>query len=174
MHFICACTYSHLLATQKPFFITKDELNKVKMQSHCTIDDYYSGDLNTSLFRGGSRHTTSLNKFVEDECLYFCYNHDVSTVEFTFCSSTGTQTLIDHFILTDNLSQSITIYETIDIVDNISDHLPVLLELGGLAPLSIENADNGVNVTAGTRNKPLWSVASDVDIININSCLIIT
>ena len=39
---MAACTYSHLLATQKPFFITEDDINTVKMQSHCTIDDYYS------------------------------------------------------------------------------------------------------------------------------------
>ena len=40
LHFIYACTYSQL-ATQKPFSITRDEINTVKMQSHCTIDDYY-------------------------------------------------------------------------------------------------------------------------------------
>ena len=31
----------NLLATQKPFFIIKDEINTVKMQSPCTIDYYY-------------------------------------------------------------------------------------------------------------------------------------
>ena len=40
LHFIYACTYSHLLATQKPFSITRDEINTVKMQSHCTIVDW--------------------------------------------------------------------------------------------------------------------------------------
>ena len=53
-------------------------------------------------------------------------------------------------------------YDTLDIIDNISDHMPVLLVLSGLSPLDTENADNVVNVVS--RNKPLWSVASDVDI----------
>ena len=53
-------------------------------------------------------------------------------------------------------------YDTIDIIDNISDHMPVLLVLSGLSPLDTENADNVVSVVS--RNKPLWSVASDVDI----------
>ena len=74
------------------------------------------GDFNTSLFRNESRHTISLNKFVEEECLYFCCNHVVSNVDFTFFSSTGTQTLIDHFIIISNMSQCITMYATLDIL----------------------------------------------------------
>ena len=74
------------------------------------VDVYMiGGDFNTSLFRNESRYTISLNKFVEDECLYFCCNHVVSNVDFTFFSSTRTQTLIDHFIITSNISQCITI-----------------------------------------------------------------
>ena len=127
------------------------------------VDVYMiGGDFNTSLFRNESRHTISLNKFVEKECLYFCCNHVVSNVDFTFFSSTGTQTLIDHFIITSNMSQCITMYDTLDIIDNISDHMPVLLVLSGISPLDTENVDNVVNVVS--RNKPLWSVASDVDI----------
>ena len=53
-------------------------------------------------------------------------------------------------------------YDTLDIIDNISDHMHVLLVLSGLSPLNTENADNVVNVVS--RNKPLWSVSSDVDI----------
>ena len=53
-------------------------------------------------------------------------------------------------------------YDTLDVIDNISDHMPVLLVLSGLAPLDTENADNEVNVVS--RNKPLWSVVSEVDI----------
>ena len=53
-------------------------------------------------------------------------------------------------------------YDTLDIIDNISDHMPVLLVLSGLSPLDTENADNVVSVVS--RNKPLWSVTSDVDI----------
>ena len=40
-HFINVSTYSQLLTTQELSFIIKDENNKVKMHSHCTIDYYY-------------------------------------------------------------------------------------------------------------------------------------
>ena len=127
------------------------------------VDGYMiGGDFNISLFCNESRHTISLDKLVEEECLYFCYNHVVSNVDFTYFSSTGAQTLIDHFIISSNMSQCITTNDTLDIIHNISDHMPVLLVLSGLAPLDTENADNEVNVVS--RNKPLWSVASDVDI----------
>ena len=49
------------------------------------VDVYMiGGDFNTSLFRNESRYTISFNKFVEDERLYFCCNHVVSNVDFTF------------------------------------------------------------------------------------------
>ena len=51
------------------------------------------------------------------------------------------------------MSQCITTYDTLDIIDNISDHMPVILVFSGLAPLDTENADNEVNVVY--RNKPL-------------------
>ena len=86
--------------------------------------------------------------FVDKECLYFCCNHVVSNVDFAFFSSTGTQTLIYHFIITSNMSQCITMYDTLDIIDNISDHMPVLLVLSGLSPLDTENADNVVSVVS--------------------------
>ena len=52
-------------------------------------------------------------------------------------------------------------YDILDIIDNISDHMPVLLVLSGLAPLDTENADNEINVVS--RNTPLWSVESLAD-----------
>ena len=58
------------------------------ISSYCVdnnVDVYMiGGDFNTSLFRNESRHTISLNKFVEEECLYFCCNNVDSNVDFTF------------------------------------------------------------------------------------------
>ena len=65
--------YNHVLSVISIYFVDNN------------VDVYMiGGDFNTSLFRNESRHTISFNKFVEEECLYFCCNHVVSNVDFTF------------------------------------------------------------------------------------------
>ena len=49
--------------------------------------------------------------------------------------------------------------------------MAVPLVLSGLAPMDTENADNEVNVVS--RDKPLCSVASDVDIDKYKQLLIV-
>ena len=45
---------------------------------------------------------------------------------YTFCSKgSGARSLIDHFILSDNLMPSFTEYESVDDVDNLSDHVAI-------------------------------------------------
>ena len=39
----------------------------------------------------------------------------------------GTRTLIDHFLLSDNIIHDVIGYSTIDLIDNLSDHLPLFV-----------------------------------------------
>ena len=66
------------------------------------------------------------------------------------------------------MSHCITAYKTLDIVDNISDHMPVLLEISGHAPLTTRSASVSDNELY---SKPLWSNASVVDISKYKHCL---
>ena len=66
------------------------------------------------------------------------------------------------------MSQYITTYDTLDIIDNISDHMPELLVLSGLAPLDTENADNEVNVI-----NRYGLLRQMLILININNCSIV-
>ena len=68
------------------------------------------------------------------------------------------------------MSHSIIMYETIDCIGNISDHLPVLLEI----PLDVSLILNRVKPHRDTGNigtKPLWSHATEEDISLYKHCL---
>ena len=134
------------------------------------VDVYLvGGDFNTSLIRTGSRQTLSLNSFVQDECLYYCCKNALSTVAYTFFGPTGITSLIDHVIITTNLSQCITKYETLDLIENISDHMPLLLQISGYAPMT-SNITDGC-MLLGIYDKALWSSASTINITQYKQCL---
>ena len=48
---------------------------------------------------------------------------------YTFYGPTGSKTLIDHFIVTVNISQYVNKYYTLDFIENISDHMPLYVEI---------------------------------------------
>ena len=56
-------------------------------------------------------------------CIRFVSNH----VPHTFIGINGTRTLIDHFLLSDNIIHDVIGYSTKDLIDNLSDHLPLFV-----------------------------------------------
>ena len=85
------------------------------------------GDLNIDFFRLGSNNTISLKLFLEEEymsCVLDLFSNDVPR---TFIGINGTRTLIDHFLLSDNIIHDVIGYSTIDLIDNLSDHLPLFV-----------------------------------------------
>ena len=86
------------------------------------------GDLNTDISRINSANTITLKDFVSNECLQLAI-YNMSSVTLTVISAINSQSLIDHFILLASLFDCIMIYKQVDSIDNISDHLPVLLHL---------------------------------------------
>ena len=88
--------YNHVLNTVSLYYINNN------------VETYVlGGDFNTALNRETSRRTIALNKFVYDEYLYYCCLDASSNVTYTFCGPTGSKTLIDHFIVTVNISQNV-------------------------------------------------------------------
>ena len=85
------------------------------------------GDWNSDISRNNVQ-TNSFLSFIEEESLSLCLNFDDAIVPYTFHNANSNST-IDHFLLTKNLTQYITRYESLFIVDDFSDHVPLKLEL---------------------------------------------
>ena len=57
------------------------------------------------------------------------YVLDLLSNAHTFIGINGTRTLIDHFLFSDNIIHDVIGYNTIDLIDNLSDHLPLIVLL---------------------------------------------
>ena len=145
--------YNCVLSDISLYFDNNNNIN------YCVID----GDVNTDLSRDASNPTLSLNHFVQHENLFDWCNSNIFNIDYTFVSPTGATSLIDHFIIPVEMSHSIITYETIDCIDNISYHIPVLLVI----PLDVSLILNRFEPHTDTGNigtKPLWSHAAEEDI----------
>ena len=144
-------------------------LNTVSL--YCTnnnVDTYVlGGDFNTALNRETSRRTIALNEFVSDEYLYYCCLDASSNVTYTFFGPTGSKTLIDHFIVTVNISQYVSKYYTLDLIENISDHMPLYIEIVNHTPMISSTVDTCIT----PRVRALWSGASVDDITKYKQCV---
>ena len=90
-----------------------------------------AGDMNRELTRQNSWYTSGIKRFVTDESLYFAHEHPTSNIEYSYFNTTyNTFTIIDHFIVSKHLYDSIVKhYSLCDEVDNQSDHCPIVLSL---------------------------------------------
>ena len=82
------------------------------------------GDLNCDIARDVPQ-THALMEFIERENFYLALNNGNSSVTHTHESLST----IDHFMVTPNLSDFITKYETLETVNNFSDHIPIILHM---------------------------------------------
>ena len=85
------------------------------------------GDWNSDISRDTVQSKTFLS-FVRNQSLSLCLNYNNAKVPFTFHNENSRSTL-DHFILTNNLFSSVSKYESLFLVDDFSDHVPIKLEL---------------------------------------------
>ena len=90
-------------------------------------DDYFlvAGDFNVDFLRPSST-CDLLKSFITDNNLKLVSNFIPNLVDFTF-ESKGivSKSLIDHFIVSENLLCNIHDYSVIMSCDNFSDHFPV-------------------------------------------------
>ena len=110
----------------------KDVLQEVYdiVHSNQDIDRIvFGGDLNCDLQRLGER-----SRVLREFCVRFsaelCAEHPASRVEYTYRNdATGARSLVDHFVLTENLMANLSGHVTWDEVDNFSDHLPIIARI---------------------------------------------
>ena len=119
-------------------------LNTVSL--YCTNNNVYTdvfgGDFNTAFNRKTSRHTIALNQFVYDEYLYYCCLDASSKVQYTFFGHTGSKTLIEYFIVTVNISHYVSKYYKLDLIENVSDHMPLYVEIVNHTPMISSTVDD--------------------------------
>ena len=142
------------------------EIDAIISMNNCPEFVILGGDLNTDLSRVNSSHTKTLIDFCSTNDLKFCVSTSLSSVTFTYENeSSGVRSLIDHFVVSDNLFDEITHYSALDHGHNPSDHCPVLLQLSTSAPhLSLPTSPTN-NVTVP------WATASMEQIELYKSCL---
>ena len=90
-----------------------------------------AGGMNTSFDRKGSEHTKHLEYILRTEGLKDCLCHACSNVQYSFTSPVNhSGHVIDHFIVSSNLFNSISCYFSLHDGDNVSQHSPIVLKLG--------------------------------------------
>ena len=111
------------------------------------------GDINTDLSRLYSVNTISLQKFVAQENLSLALSAVDNTIEHTYRGFNNSVSLIDHFIVSENIQTHVEEYYTEDSIDNLSDHIPLFIQLRCI----VESVP--INVVPVMQSKPVWGLA---------------
>ena len=117
------------------------------------LDCIIGGDINTVLSRIHSSNTISLQKFVTHENLSLALSAVDNTIEHTYRGFNNSVSLIDHFIVPENIHTHVDEYYTEDSIDNLSDHIPLFIQLryiGESVPISVAPV---------MQSKPVWGLA---------------
>ena len=102
-------------------------LNDICIVSNSVGANYVciGGDYNTDLNRN-TPQTEALKSYIGDNNLYICTNSTTSSIQYTYRSKiNNTRTLIDHFIVSENLGRKLLEVTATDSIHNSSDHLPI-------------------------------------------------
>ena len=91
-----------------------------------------------------------------------------NNVQYTFTGVSSNHSLIDHYIISENVCNNIVEYFTEDYVDNLSDHVPLYFTLCCNINFNLCNETNDTN---SRRSKPQWSAASEEQIKSYQSDL---
>ena len=71
--------------------------------THNVVNCVIGGDVNTDISRIKSGNTISLQNFIEKENLFLAVNEVINTVTHTYTGINNTSSLIDHFIMSENM-----------------------------------------------------------------------
>ena len=126
-------------------------------ETHNVVNCVIGGDLNTDVSRIRSGNTISLHNYMDKENLFLAINEVRNTVKFTYKGINNSVSLIDHFIMTENMCLLTKNYYTMDSVDNLFDHVPVFMILNcSVKTVPIES-------DKVSSRSPLWGIASGYD-----------
>ncbi len=124
------------------------------------------GDFNTDL-RRSYYFTTAFNEYINDELMYPCIKSDCSTEQCTYCSKgSNSRSLIDHFVISENLQDDLSSYDEIDSHDNFLDHITFKFVLNVNVIYCHRSATVQENITL-----PAWSKLTNGQIIAYQSVL---
>ena len=87
------------------------------------------GDLNTDMSRTKSGNSINLQNFMDEENLFLVLKETINNVAYTYKGASNATSLIDHFIVSEDLTMLASDYFTLDSVDNLSDHVPLYMFL---------------------------------------------
>ena len=88
-------------------------------------------------------------------------------IDYTYCGPNQAFSVIDHFIISRCLSSSIAVYKTISSMGNISDHVPLFLDVEWHSPKITNIFDP---ITDQIPN-PLWGRATQAQVEHYQSRL---
>ena len=109
-----------------------------------------------------TNYTKYLTEFIGNESLLWWLDEKEHNVDYS-CENRATNSfsLIDHFLLTDNLGTSLETCSVAHSCDNMSDHSVISISLEILVEHCSSNANCGYHV-----NRPIWNKATE-DNINL-------
>ncbi|ELT88223.1 hypothetical protein CAPTEDRAFT_192739 [Capitella teleta] len=148
-----------------------DVLDEVKMlismHSEC---DYVvlGGDFNTDFTRTNSQRVISLGLFMHECNLKNC-SLNAPHVDFTYVNdATGARSVIDHFLISENLIPNVVHFSSLHDGDNLSDHCPIKLQLS-LPMMRLHNDPSPQ--PSESRKKEVLAEATEDNIRNYKSTL---
>ncbi len=113
--------------TEDPDNIAVIDSVKELILNHNPVHIVFGGNLNTDCVRI-SPHALELNQCVEDCDFNVCIDSPIPDVPYTFINSNGAKSRIDHFLVSDHLSECVS--ECCNIDNHLfSDHVPLKLTL---------------------------------------------
>ena len=93
-------------------------------KSHGIDHTINGGDFSTDFCRYESPHSIYLTRFMSDETLFEPDND----IDYTYESMVaGDRSVLDHFLISDNLRDNIVSYRVLHEGDNTSDHDPICI-----------------------------------------------
>ena len=117
------------------------------------------GDLNTDLSRVRSGNAISLNNFISNESLSMVQQHVTNCIQYTFLGCNQSKSIIDHFIVSENIERYVQEYYTKESVDNLSDHVPLYM----LLECTVVDVSPEQDVIV--KENPIWNLAKEKDIL---------
>ena len=91
---------------------------------------------------------------MDEEDLFLVFKETINNVTYTYKDANNATSLIDHFLVSEDVTMLASDYFTLDSADNLSDHVPLYMFLKC-------NVDT---VTTKSVKAPVWRLASCHDI----------
>ena len=134
---------------------------------HDSYQVIVAGDFNVDV---RSFNSNLLNNFIDDDSM-FCTDYLISDINrFTFESSLGHRSHLDHFIISESLRNYVDGCEIIIDGSNLSDHNPVCLTLKNLSSFDIHYAQTNF-IQKSDEWRIDWAKADDIQIDHYNLIL---